>query len=720
MDDKELQDLNLEDIMREFGWEEPDDLEEFSLPDFSDESEEPSASEEEVSSAEEGACGSVPEEKPEETEPAASQQEAGSPETEPEYWEEAEPEEVIVDTIHLEAVEKAVNTVPLSDDTLVLHLVEDGETEEARNASACARTESEPFSEEWEPEYEEPIADYVPRQPIEFRPKNRMRELRQKLVAGPEKRFYDLSELGVGKLQAGIFLTFLIFAVSTGVTVLFEMGMIGQERLRLLIFVQMLALLLSGLLGCYRLMDGVWDLFHLRFSLDTLLVVTFAVCCADGVFSLWDQRIPCCAVFCLEMTMAQWAAYERRNIEMDQMDTLRRATELTAVVRSDDFYEQKPAYLTKEGELESFTDNYTKRSAPEKVLSIYALSGMAVSIGLGVLAGVRHGLHTGIQVTAAALMIAMPATGFISMSRPAAILEKRLHRLGTVLCGWKGIRAVGKKAVYPLNNDDLFPAGTAKLNGVKFYGTNPPDMVVAYMDAVMQQDGGPLVPLFRQLLASRKGWQYQADNLVDYPGGIAATVNEDCVLIGSLEFMKDMGVKISEGITVAQAVYIAIEKELSGVFAITYSRSKSAASGLRTLCGYRNLTPVAVSGGFMMTEDFIRSKFSANVRHMIFPTREVRKNLSEITPAEDAPVIALTMRDGLAQKAFAVTGARSLRTALTAGVVIHMLGGILGLAAVGVLAWLGTTHMLTAANLLLYGLIWMIPGLLVTEWTRFV
>ena len=40
---------------------------------------------------------------------------------------------------------------------------------------------TEPFSEGWEPEYEDPISDYIPPQPIVFRPKNRLRELKGRL-----------------------------------------------------------------------------------------------------------------------------------------------------------------------------------------------------------------------------------------------------------------------------------------------------------------------------------------------------------------------------------------------------------------------------------------------------------------------------------------------------------------------------------------------------------
>ena len=49
-----------------------------------------------------------------------------------------------------------------------------------------------------------------------------------------------------------------------------------------------------------------------------------------------------------------------------------------------------------------------------------------------------------------------------------------------------------------------------------------------------------------------------------------------------------------------------------------------------------------------------------------------------------------------------------------------LIGGILGLIIMLALGYLGSTQLLTPTNVLLYQLIWAVPGLLVTEWTRVV
>ena len=59
-----------------------------------------------------------------------------------------------------------------------------------------------------------------------------------------------------------------------------------------------------------------------------------------------------------------------------------------------------------------------------------------------------------------------------------------------------------------------------------------------------------------------------------------------------------------------------------------------------------------------------------------------------------------------------------MRTSVRLGLIIHIVGGILGMLIMLVLAVLGNTELLTPINILLYQLIWAIPGLLVTEWAR--
>ena len=625
------------------------------------------------------------------------------------------------DTVRLDAITKAVRDQEAVTEETVRFSLPETEDEESEEPMILMPEDSgvEPYSEAWEPEYEQPIGEYIPPEPIVFRPKNRLQELKRKLVAGPEKRYYELTEQGLGKLQLAILLNFVIALLAAGSTALYALELVPESRLRLLIFWQCLAVLLSGLLGSYQLMGGLSDLFRGRFTLNTLLIFSFAACLVDGVLCLGQLRVPCSAVFSLNMTMSLWSEYQKRNTEMGMMDTMRKAVRLDSVVSVPDYYEGRPGFLRGEGQVEDFMDHYDAPSGPEKVLGVYALAALIVSVGSGMAAGLLHSFEMGLQVFTASLLVAVPATAYISQSRPMAILERRLHKLGTVLCGWQGIKGLSAKGVFPLTDTDLFPAGSAKMNGVKFYGTRNPDEVVAYATAVIVADGGGMAPLFSQLLDSRNGYHYDVSELRNYgTGGVGGVVNGEPVLVGTLSFMREMGVEMPEGTLVNQAVYVAVDGSLCGVFAITYSKVKSSAMGLGTLCSYWSLQSVLVTGDFMLTEEFIRGKFGVNTRHIAFPERSVRAELSQREAGQEDIALALMTRDGLDSAAYAVTGARNLRSAGIAGVVVHMIGGIAGLLIMLALAIVGGDYLISSTNILLYELIWMIPGLLITEWTR--
>ena len=688
MDLENNQDFDLEDILKEFG-EHPEAEEPAEpagqMPELRFDDETPDIPEE------------VSEARPEET-TAFALEEAAEPTAKTE-------EPSLPDTQEFDPVEEVPpEALPTDEPTIVIDLPEESEAPKPAAAEPAFEVEEE----------------FIPA-PIVFTPRSRLKELKKQLVAGPERRYYELSEMGVGRLQAAILLNLLVVLICGGVTALFALELVPENRMKLVVFSQVLAMLISALLGCNLMLDSLGDLLKGRFTVNTLLTLTFAACLIDSVFCLQELRVPCCAAFSLEMTMALWARLQKHNTEMAQMDTMRKAVRLHGIVRVENYYEGKDGLLRKEGEVSDFMDTYSKMPSPEVVQSIYAVLSLLICIGISIFAGMLHGISMGAQILSTSLLVAVPASFFVSISRPMAILEARLHMVGTVLCGWEGVKDLCGKAVFPISDLDLFPQGSTKLNGVKFYGSRNPDEVVSYTASVIHVAGGGLVPVFDQLLGSRSGALYPVQGYRNYgDGGIGGEVDGLPVIVGTMAFLQDMGVEIPEGTMVNQAVYAAVDGELCAVYAISYAKMRSAAAGLVTLCGYRKLKPLKLSGDFMLTESFLRAKFNVKTNRIAFPDRDTCQKLQQHPIDPDEPVLALTTREELVSAAYAITGARALRQATKLGVIIHLIGGILGLVIMLVLGYLGSTELLTPSNILLYQLIWAVPGLLVTEWARIV
>lgn len=623
-------------------------------------------------------------------------------------------EEVSGDTIRLDGLRQELSNLSQQETAW-------DETEEARIWTPGDTTRTEPFSQYWEPEYEQPIGEYVPPQPIIFHPRSRLRELKRKLVAGPEKRFYELSEKGVGKLQAAIFLSFLVVLICAISTGMYALGIVQENRIRLMVFSQFMAMLISALLGSYQLIEGFGDLLKKRFTLNTMLAITFLVCCVDGVLCLKEIRIPCCAAFSLEVTMSLWSAYQRRNAEMSQTDTMRKAIRLDGVAAYPDYWDGKKGLLRTEGQVEDFMDHYRSTSKPEKQLNVYSLVGTCVAFAVGILAGVLNGFSAGAQVTAVSLLAAVPATAFIAHSRPTWLLERRLHKLGTVLCGWQGVEGLSGKALFPLTFHDLYPANGVRLNGMKFFGNQEPTHVIAYATAVITAEGSGLSDLFSQILVNHGGRHYDAYDLTYYDnGGICGTVEGETVLLGSASFLRDVGIEVPEGARISGAIYVAIENELCGLFAMSYEKTQSSTAGLSTLTAYKNLHCVLTSDDFMITYAFMRKKFGIKPKRFLLLDHETRARLREAELDGTTPTLLMTTATGLGPIAYGVTGARVLRSACRMGTVLHMIGGIVGLSIMVLLVLLGALDLLTPTNMFLYQLVWMLPALLITQWTSII
>ena len=618
---------------------------------------------------------------------------------------------------------------PLTDDTIRMDpaqlpkgsysgaVVIDDEEEEPE---APSQEPEEAFSDQWEPEYEQPMGEYVPPQPILFYPHSRLRELKRKLVAGPEKRYYQLMELGVGKLQILLFITLIVTILCGGSTVMYAVGMVQADRLRLMIFGQLLSIFLCALIGSHRLIEGLADLIHGRFSLNTLLIFSFILCCIDGLLCLQQLRVPCCAPFTLLVFFSLLDSLYRRRTETNQMDAMRKATNLTSIRVSKQPLNEQKVFLRQNGQVDEFMDSYRSRPVPDKLRSWYTIGALIASVGVGITGAVLHDISTGVQIAAVTLLAAVPASFFITLSRPADILQKRLSRLGCVLCGWKGVEAAAGKAIFPVSHFDLFPAGTVKMNGVKFFGAREPDEVVAYGTSLILADGSGLAPLFEQVLESRNCHHLATQDFQRYTGGIGGSVRGENVLVGSLHFLRDMDVEIPEGLKVSHAVCVAIDGVLCGLFAISYEKDWNATGGLHTLCNYRGLNPVISDSDFLLTPGFLRSKFGINPKKITIADSQVRGALSEMEADMESTPVALVTKSDLSAAAFGITGARSLRNASYLGLIVHMIGGIVGIGMMLTLTIIGHIELLTPLNILLYQLIWSIPGILLTEWTRLI
>ena len=65
-----------------------------------------------------------------------------------------------------------------------------------------------------------------------------------------------------------------------------------------------------------------------------------------------------------------------------------------------------------------------------------------------------------------------------------------------------------------------------------------------------------------------------------------------------------------------------------------------------------------------------------------------------------------------------MTSAKTLRSTCRVGMVLHIVAGVVGMLIMYALAYLGELELLSPLNILMYQVVWMLPAILITEWTR--
>lgn len=103
-------------------------------------------------------------------------------------------------------------------------------------------------------------------------------------------------------------------------------------------------------------------------------------------------------------------------------------------------------------------------------------------------------------------------------------------------------------------------------------GNFPMERVVAYTATLIRDSGSGLTKLFHDHLRALGGLMRNADHLCCYEGGgLSANIRGDQVLVGSAAFMNLMDIPLPQGLNVKSAVFCAINGELAGIFALSYS-----------------------------------------------------------------------------------------------------------------------------------------------------
>jgi len=520
-----------------------------------------------------------------------------------------------------------------------------------------------------------------------------------------------------GTLRPRLLISLFLTMISAALLILSQnpiggLDLTGQVRG---LSVAMLALLLvQGLCSAEVLVRGVYQAIRMKFDLLSMLTAAVILTALDAFFAIPHGRAPLCTPAAFLLLMALWGVSLEKQAKWRTLKTVLSMNEPVAAVKVEKVWNGLDGIFRREGDLQHFTAMLETPDAAQRSMKIYAPAALCLTFVMALYSAIRGGGNF-IWAWTVLLMASLPAGGFLACWRPFAVMAKRLHREGAAVCGWKGARILSGECGLIICDEDLFPKKNITVNGMKMYSDIPARIVVGYATAVIQAAGSGLLPLFEEMMKTENGRRFTVDTFRHYEGGgLGGEIRGDVVLLGSLGFMRLMGIRVPEGTRVQSAVYVSVNGELAGLFALTYGQSSMSGSGLQNVVHSTGLTPVLATRDFMITPALVKKRYKVSADRLEFPMVAERARLSDPEAGAAGQQGALMSRGNFASFAAAVTGGRLLRRTVHWAVVISVLSGLIGMLLMLLLTYLNAADAASAGNLFLYQLLWQLPFMILT------
>ncbi len=264
-----------------------------------------------------------------------------------------------------------------------------------------------------------------------------------------------------------------------------------------------------------------------------------------------------------------------------------------------------------------------------------------------------------------------------------------------------------------LGDDDLFPPGSVKINGIKLYGEEM-RQAVAYAASLVKESGSGLSRLFDGLLRGENGRYMKLDNFCFYEeGGYSADYRGESLLLGTASFMRKMDIRLPGSLNLRTGIFLAVDRQLIAVFAVKYEPAESVDWAMRMLRRNR-ITPVLASRDPNIAPPLLRRKFARHAK-MQYPSMSERLTMSEQDGPSGRPR-ALLLREGLLPYAEVVVGSRRVCRSAREGAAFALLGSIAGTLLTGYLVNLGSFGLMEPLTVLVFQALWVAPVLLLAAW----
>lgn len=490
-----------------------------------------------------------------------------------------------------------------------------------------------------------------------------------------------------------------------------------QEETRITAAILLWGMGMACLLGMDVLWMGITAFKRERIGAHTLTVCGVAATLIDNLWYCLIGReglLPFSALASCSILACLWGVYDRKKGLAKACQTASLSVSPYRVTLDSDKWEGRSAFAKETGTTEQFGAQIQSPDGAQRLQRVFVPLILLAALLFSLIASVGR-LHwerffwcLSVILTAAA-----PLAGMLAYSQPFLRLTKRLG--GTVaLAGLDGVLSMEGDANILLKDEDLFPVGSVKSQGIKTFNGTPLERVTGCTASMIQASGSGLTKLFSDLVRIQGGFFRRVDSMHYHEaGGLVATIRGEQVMIGSAGFMTVMHIPLQQGEYVKEAIFCAINGQLQAIFSLKYEQPRKIRSALQSLIR-AGVKPVLVTRDFNINPAMLHRRFQLPVNKMEYPEIKRRYELSDAGQEHNPTLGALVRRDGLGPFTEAIIGARRLRMVVRLNNILTLLASVAGLVLAFYLTFIGAFLSLSSLNMLLFLLLWLVPNVLIS------
>ncbi len=503
-------------------------------------------------------------------------------------------------------------------------------------------------------------------------------------------------------LILSLIMAIMTIVFASGVTLPFGLGSNIVSYAGLLLVMLFFVMMFS----IEQLIDGIVSLFRGRSNVHTLNLFSCLATAGAAAYTIAmgqkETGLPFCVVSAFSLTFALWGEKIHYRALTETMKTAQSVAAPFGVIA--EFIPDLDKTIIKKAadRRQGFYNNLIQADVAETAfwyatpILIVAAAGMALysSLGQGSAANFLHHF-------AAIMAAAAPFSAMLAFAVPFSAVARRARQSGAAVAGWGGADDLYFSDGASITDEDLFPAGTISLGGVKVFDDVSPEVAVRYTGSLIIASDSGLSALFAELLRRQGTTAARVEDFQCYEGGIGGVVKGERVITGSAAFMNLMGIRIPPSMNMKNGVFTAVNKKLIAVFTINYVPVKSVQNALVSVLRYRVKLFFSVRD-FNVTPIMLEQKFKVPIDDVEYIPIHDSYELSDETKQEAKRVSAILTREGLGPYVEAITGGRRLRNTALIATFLTILSAVGGMVIMYVICSAGAYASASPVNLLLY------------------